>query len=278
MIYVLGANGQLGQSIKKVQPDDLEVTYLTSSNLDITNESSVKLFFNDINSQDTLINCAAYTAVDKAEDESEKAFLVNATGPKYLSKYCNDSGAKLIHISTDYVFDGESATPYTEDDKASPIGAYGRSKHQGELDIISSGCTYVIIRTAWVFSEFGNNFVKTMLKLSSRDEISVVNDQVGSPTYAPDLALLIFEIINKIEVCENKVFHFSNSGECSWYDFAKEILHDYKVHIKGIPSSQYPTKAKRPHFSLLNTDKIVQTLGIEIPHWKDSLKLCLRAL
>jgi dTDP-4-dehydrorhamnose reductase len=278
MIYIFGSSGQLGQALKKVAPQGIQTQYLSSSDLDITNNESLSSFFqNTVKRGDTIINCAAYTAVDRAEEEKEIAFKVNAQAVQSISKYCKEVGSNLVHISTDYVFDGSSSSPLTVDSIKSPINTYGLSKLDGEKEIIKSGCNYIIVRTSWVFSEFGHNFFKTMKKLSQKDSLTVVNDQIGSPTYAPDLAEVIYKLISRFEETNKATFHFSNSGQCSWYDFSKEIMHllKSKTQICPIPSSEYPTLAKRPSYSLLDTAGIESFLNISIRSWQDALKHCI---
>ncbi|HUS03785.1 MAG TPA: dTDP-4-dehydrorhamnose reductase, partial [Chitinophagaceae bacterium] len=232
---------------------------------------------------DHCINCAAYTAVDKAESEKEKAFLINADAAGNLAAICKDHQAQFIHLSTDYVFDGTASSPYKEEDKISPVNVYGASKLRGEELVLNHNPSAVIIRTSWVYSSFGNNFVKTMLRLmQEKESINVVSDQYGSPTYAADIAEIIMTIVNTEEEDPSRqgIFNFCNEGITTWYDFAKAI----KKHIKSkctvnpIPSSQYPTPAKRPHYSVLDTKKIKETFGIVIPNWKDSLHRCLSFL
>ncbi|WP_290734046.1 dTDP-4-dehydrorhamnose reductase [Halobacteriovorax sp. JY17] len=279
MIYIFGANGQLGQSIKKVIPRNIETRFLTSSDLDITDESSLQDFFKSCHKNDFIINCAAYTAVDNAEKEKDRAFLINAHAPKKIAQLCKENDINLIHISTDYIFDGISNTPIKEDQEPNPINTYGASKLEGERGILSSGCKYIIIRTSWVFSEFGSNFLKTMINLSDRDQLTVVSDQIGSPTYAPDLASAIIECIQDFDQCKNEVYHFSNSGKCSWFEFSKAIMEsiDAKTKILPTPTSGYPTPAKRPAYSLLNVSKI-ESKGIRIRNWKEALASCIKEL
>ena len=264
MIYVFGANGQVGKSLQKVCPKHMQTTFLQSKDLDITERISLESFFKKVQSDDVTVNVAAYTAVDNAEDDKEKAFLVNSIAVKNIAQLCKERNATLIHISTDYVFNGDSLLPYEEDDSTDPIGVYGQSKREGEVHIINSGCNYIIIRTAWVFSEYGHNFVKTMRQLINRNEIKVVTDQRGSPTYASDLAEIIYKIINTANVHNKMIYHYSNEGECSWYEFAKEILSDSNVEIHAIPTSEYPTRAKRPKNSLLSKNKIKSALNIKL--------------
>jgi dTDP-4-dehydrorhamnose reductase len=275
-ILVTGGNGQLASCIKDVekQYDDLNIIYTDHLELDICNLNQIQTFFKSNPQIDYCINCAAYTAVDKAETEAEKAFEINATGAKNLAQVCNDHDAILIHVSTDFVFDGEKNEPYTETDVANPISVYGASKLQGEVEIQQALKEYFIIRTSWLYSEYGNNFMKTMLRLAeTRDGISVVSDQIGTPTYAGDLAEIIIQIINtKTE--KYGIYHYSNEGVASWFEFAKEIfkLAKNKIKVNPIPSIEYLTPAKRPKYSVLDKKKIIDVFKIDIPFWRDSLK------
>ena len=275
-ILVTGGNGQLASCIKDVekQYDDLNIIYTDHLELDICELNQIQTFFKSNPQIDYCINCAAYTAVDKAETEAEKAFEINATGAKNLAQVCNDHDAILIHVSTDFVFDGEKNEPYTETDAANPISVYGASKLQGEVEIQQALKEYFIIRTSWLYSEYGNNFMKTMLRLAeTRDGISVVSDQIGTPTYAGDLAEIIIQIINtKTE--KYGIYHYSNEGVASWFEFAKEIfkLTKNKIKVNPIPSIEYLTPAKRPQFSVLDKAKIKTDLQIKIPFWRESLK------
>ena len=275
-ILVTGGNGQLASCIKDVekQYDDLNIIYTDYLELDICDLDQVKSFFESNKQINYCINCAAYTAVDKAETEAEKVFEINATGAKNLAYVCNDHGAVLIHVSTDFVFDGEKNEPYTETDVANPISVYGASKLQGEVEIQQALKEYFIIRTSWLYSEYGNNFMKTMLRLAeTRDGISVVSDQIGTPTYAGDLAEIIIQIINtKTE--KYGIYHYSNEGVASWFEFAKEIfkLTKNKIKVNPIPSIEYLTPAKRPKYSVLDKKKIIDVFKIDIPFWRDSLK------
>lgn len=274
-VLVTGGNGQLASCIKDVekQYDDLNVIYTDYLELDISDLNQVEAFFKANNKIDFCINCAAYTAVDKAETEIDKAFEINAIGPKNLSKACNNYNAVLIHISTDFVFDGTKTEPYVETDIANPISVYGASKLQGEVEVQKIVKEHFIIRTAWLYSEYGQNFMKTMLRLAeTRDEISVVSDQIGTPTYAKDLA----EVIIKIIVSNNQnygLYHYTNKGIASWYDFAKAIFNLSKRTIitNPIKTDAYPTPAKRPIFSVLDKSKIENSLNLEIPNWQESL-------
>ncbi len=276
-VLVTGKNGQLGSEFQSIseQFSQFNFTFTGSEDLDITNEKAVKVFFKQ-NSFDVVVNCAAYTAVDKAEDEPEKADAVNHLGVKNLVGSCETEEVKLIHISTDYVFDGNSKTPYNESDPTSPVGVYGKTKQLGEQSIQNSSLNAIIIRTSWVYSTFGNNFVKTMLRLGEeKNEINVVNDQFGTPTYAKDLAETCLSILNQINSWKNgvSIFHYSNEGVISWYDFASEIMNiaSFDCKVNPIPSDKFPTKAKRPKFSALDKTKIKNTFNIEVPKWRDSL-------
>jgi len=274
-VLVTGGNGQLASCIKDVekQHDDLNVIYTDYLELDISDLNQVEAFFKANNKIDYCINCAAYTDVDKAEIEIDKAFEINAVGPKNLAKTCNNHNVVLIHISTDFVFDGTKTEPYVETDIANPISVYGASKLQGEVEVQKIVKEHFIIRTAWLYSEYGQNFMKTMLRLAeTRDEISVVSDQIGTPTYAKDLA----EVIIRIIISNNQnygLYHYSNKGIASWYDFAKAIFNLSKRTIitNPIKNNAYPTPAKRPIFSVLDKFKIENSLNLEIPNWQDSL-------
>ncbi|AIY12719.1 MULTISPECIES: dTDP-4-dehydrorhamnose reductase [Cellulophaga] len=273
-ILVTGANGQLGKCIQDVAKNYPQHTFhfKSSKDLDITNNSQVENLFNK-EKYDYCINCAAYTAVDKAEQDQEKAFLVNADAVENLAGACKATKSTLIHISTDFIFDGLKTSPYTEKDSAKPISVYGSSKLKGEQYILEILKEHFIIRTSWVYSEYGNNFVKTMLRLGKeRDEISVVNDQFGSPTHAKDLAVLILKIID-LKTEDYGIYHYSNEGAISWYDFAKKIFELNKIDIKisPIPTNEYPTPAKRPAYSVMSKSKIKKVLDIEIPNWENNI-------
>ena len=280
-ILVTGANGQLGSEIKELvgnYPDfDFIFTDIADFPLDKTEE--IKANFNRIK-PDVVINCAAYTAVDKAEEDQITADAINHLAIATLASLCNESRAKLIHISTDYVFDGTSPIAYKEDDLPNPKSVYGATKLAGETACLKNCPESIIIRTAWVYSEFGNNFVKTMLRLmTERDHLGVVNDQMGSPTYAADLAQVILTILDSNK-WEPGIYHYSNEGEISWFDFAmyiKEIAHK-SCEIKGIPASSYPTPAERPAYSLLDKSKIKEVYGIVSVDYKTSLKIMMARL
>ena len=291
-ILVTGANGQLGNEMRIVSKETSDRYIFTDvEELDITDSEAVSKCVKE-NDIKVVVNCAAYTNVEKAEDDEATAELLNAQAVEYLAKACKDNGATLIHISTDYVFGGNKGnTPRTENEAVNPTGAYGRSKLHGEQAIEKSGCNYLIIRTAWLYSEFGNNFVKTMRKLTAeRDNLKVVFDQVGTPTYALDLAKVIVFFIERIKTANsqrpmtnsqqptaNGLYHFSNEGVASWYDFAKEIceLSGNVCDIQPCHSDEFPSKVKRPSYSVLDKTKIKKTFGISIPYWKDSLKKCV---
>lgn len=282
-ILVTGANGQLGNEMRIVSQESSDSYIFTDvDELDITNRDAVMDFVRDNNIK-VVVNCAAYTNVDKAEDDEKTAELINAQAVEYLASACKANHATLIHISTDYVFGGnEGNTPRKETEPVNPTGAYGRTKLHGEQAIRKVGCNYLIIRTAWLYSEFGNNFVKTMRKLTAeRDKLNVVFDQVGTPTYAFDLASVIFKIIEERRYDEiQDVYHFSNEGVISWYDFAKEIceLSGNECDIQPCHSDEFPSKVKRPSYSVLDKTKIKNSLNITIPHWKESLKKCINKL
>ena len=280
-ILITGANGQLGQSIAEISKNykEIECFFVTRNELDITNEDLVNHYFDD-KSFDFVINCAAYTAVDKAEDDQENAFLVNAKATEFLAKISNVKNIPFIHVSTDYVFDGTESVPRLETDQTNPIGVYGQTKLDGENLALGNNPKTIILRTAWVYSRFGNNFVKTMLRLfNDKDSISVVADQIGSPTNAIDLANAILEIVSKDELVYG-IYNYSNEGECSWFEFAQKIkeFSGSSIEINPVPTSAYPTKAKRPAYSLLDKSKIKEVYQLEIPTWEDSLKEELKHL
>lgn len=277
-VLVTGGKGQLGQSLQSISNDfkTLDFVFLGSSDLDISKKKEVENYFSK-NHFDYCINCAAYTAVDKAEEEQEKAKQINEIGAKNLAHACFKNSVTLIHISTDFVFDGTAKLPYTEEDTTNPISVYGKTKRDGELAIISNLPQHFIIRTSWLYSEFGNNFVKTMLRLSKeREELSVVNDQKGSPTYAKDLAAVILKIIDS-QSKKFGIYHYSNQGEITWYDFAKEIFKQSKadINLYKTDSKTFKTLATRPKYSVLNTSKIHSLLNLEPIQWEKSLETCL---
>ena len=270
-VLVTGANGQLGKSIKRISPNfkGLKFVFTDVADLDITNSEEVNTFF-ESNALDYCINCAAYTEVDKAEEEAEKVYSINATAVKNLAEACQTTGTVLIHISTDFVFDGTKRTPYTEEDMPNPLSVYGKSKLKGEEHVQESCDRHFIVRTSWLYSEYGNNFVKKMLRLAeTRKQISVVNDQIGSPTYAGDLAEFILKVISS-ESTAYGLYHYSNLGAISWYDFAVEIFrqHQKNVHLVPIPTRAYPTLANRPAFSVMDLSRVKIIFGSTIPLWK----------
>lgn len=275
-ILVTGKDGQLASEFEFLSKDNKDWFFTGIDELDITDQSEVFSFFNKHNF-DILINCAAYTAVDKAEDEFDISYAVNCEGVKNLMLACEKHHTKFIHFSTDYVFDGESNIPYKEDDKTNPIGVYGKTKRAGEEVLINGFIKSIIIRTSWVYSSFGNNFVKTMIKLGeTKDELNIVADQIGSPTYARDLALATIEILNNRDYkwkTGADIFHFSNEKKCSWFEFAQKIfsIKNVKIQCNSISSDTYITKAKRPKFSLLNKEKFKYTFNHQVPDWEDSL-------
>jgi dTDP-4-dehydrorhamnose reductase len=282
-ILVTGKNGQLGSEFQDLSLTNKNFNFYFSDidNLDITNTNQLNKYFN-LNKIELIINCAAYTAVDKAEEEPNVVDLVNNIAVKNLVTICLKFNIKLIHISTDYVFDGENSKPYSESDKTNPIGLYGLSKRKGEMHILSSSVNGIIIRTSWLYSTFGNNFVKNILKLShKRKSLNIVNDQIGTPTYAGDLASSCLEIIKKNNWDNNpELFHYSNMGMCSWYDFAKEIfkIKNPEYEIYPVNSNQFISNVKRPKFSVLCKRKIIKKYDLVIPDWKTSLKNCLKKM
>jgi dTDP-4-dehydrorhamnose reductase len=283
-ILVTGANGQLGNEMRIVSRNSQDHYIFTDvAELDITNATAVTKMVND-NDIKAIINCAAYTNVDKAEDDYDFAELLNATAVKHLAQAIKKNDGILIHVSTDYVFGGtKNNTPCSEDEPANPTGVYGITKLHGEQSIIEVGCKHLIIRTAWLYSEFGKNFVKTMLNLTAtKPNLNVVFDQVGSPTYAYDLAQAIFNIVEKRKYeGQDGIYHYSNEGVCSWYDFTKMIA-EYAGHtdcdIQPCHSDEFPSKVVRPSYSVLDKTKIKKTFDIHIPYWTDSLKRCLAEL
>ncbi|MDB9783260.1 dTDP-4-dehydrorhamnose reductase [Winogradskyella sp.] len=280
-ILVTGGNGQLGSELRELVPNYQDYNFLFTDvkDLDITNHTAVTAFI-ESNNITVIINCAAYTAVDKAESEPELADAINHLAVANFAQIAKDKSIKLIQISTDYVFDGTNQESYVETDTPNPQSVYGKTKLDGELALQQiNPANSIIIRTSWVYSKFGNNFVKTMLRLAeSRDEISVVVDQIGSPTNAADLAEAILNILPQVSNETVQLFHYSNEGVCSWYDFAKAIFEIKEISIKVNPieSTQYPTPAERPYYSVLNKSKIKEVYGIEIPYWKKSLFNCLK--
>lgn len=284
-ILVTGASGQLGRSLHAIMSDypEYAVTFANREMLDLSKPSSIDVFFK-ASRFDLIINCAAYTAVDKAESEPELADAINHLAVKQLAEIAVQQQARLIHISTDYVFNGQQHRPYVETDEVDPQGVYGKTKLAGEQAVLQAmPVNALIIRTSWVYSEFGNNFVKTMLRLGAeRESLSVVCDQVGTPTYAGDLARAIMTIVGserfKQKEFDSQLYHYSNEGVCSWYDFAKAIFEQSKISCEVLPieTKDYPTPAIRPHYSVLNKNKIKRIFSLAIPYWKDSLIGCLK--
>jgi dTDP-4-dehydrorhamnose reductase len=282
-VLITGASGQLGSEINALSNlyPQYDFTFADRAILDLSNLCKMENFFEN-KKFDAIINCAAYTAVDKAESERELADTINHRFVSMLSKIAKRDNTTLIHISTDYVFNGQNYRPYVESDPTDPQGAYGQSKHEGENAILAvSPANTVIIRTSWVYSTFGNNFVKTMLRLGrERDSLSVIYDQIGTPTYARDLAQVILDILPNIHNNSPEIYHYSNEGAASWYDFAQTIFEfsNVQCRINPITTDQYPTPSVRPHYSLLNKSKIKTDFAITIPYWRDSLRACLKEL
>ncbi len=282
-ILVTGANGQLGNEMRVISSGyhAFNFLFVTKDDLRIDDMDAVKNYFSS-HSIDYCVNCAAYTAVDKAETESETALLINATAVGNLAAVCKNYSTQFIHISTDYVFDGTATVPYTEDHPVAPVNTYGATKLKGEELAWQNNSGSIIIRTSWVYSSFGNNFVKTMLRLmKEKEQLNVVSDQEGCPTYAADLAATIMQIITSGKAAEQPgIYNYSNTGVINWYQFAVAIkeLSGSKCLVNPIPSSNYPTPAKRPSYSVMDTAKIQQTFNIAIPFWKDSLQKCLSLL
>jgi len=282
-ILVTGANGQLGSEIQVLAPDhaDYNFTFVDRNVLDFSSEVAIRTYFED-KTFDVIINCAAYTAVDKAESEEALAFAINHKAVETLAHIAKEKKSSLIHISTDYVFDGSNFKPYVENDPTNPQSIYGESKLAGEEALCAiNPADSIIIRTSWVYSGFGNNFVKTMLRLGrEREELGVIFDQVGTPTYAKNLAKAILDIIPQINNAQTEIYHYSNEGVCSWYDFAKAIfeLCGIGCSVRAIETKEYPTPATRPHYSLLNKAKIKNSFGLTIPYWRDALREALETM
>lgn len=281
-ILVTGSNGQVGLELQALAKEYSYNFYFADKNtLDITQKEAVEMFCNT-NKITCIINCAAYTAVDKAEKEKELANLVNHIAVKNLAQISKENNISLIQFSTDYVFDGKNYKPYSEDDAPNPLNFYGQTKLDGELALKEiNPKNFIIIRTSWLYSSFGNNFVKTILKLSKKkDELDIIFDQIGTPTYARDLAKTILEILPRIDNIDAKIYHYSNEGIASWYDFAKAIfkIKNITTKVNPIETKDYITSAKRPYYSVLNKSKIKEDFGISIPYWGDSLKECLREI
>ena len=280
-IIVTGSNGQLGGEIKDLSTHfpQYDFIFLSREDVSITDIVSLKNVF-DQHHPEWVVNCAAYTAVDKAETEKDMAFEINGTAVGHLAELCREHNANFIHISTDYVFNGSGNKPWKETDVADPLSVYGASKLQGELQALKNNPQSIIIRTSWVYSSYGKNFLKTMIRLmKEKDSINVVNDQYGSPTYAADLASAIMQIIVAGKIIPG-VFHFSNTGGITWFEFAEEIrrIIQFDCEVKPISTEQYPTPATRPHYSVLDTTKIQQEYGIILKNWKDSLLKCIQKL
>ena len=288
-IMVTGACGQLGTELRNLSAGSSDSYVFTDivenpaegiRVLDITDAGAVEEFISR-NKPQVIVNCAAYTNVDKAEDDPQGADLLNSVAVGNLARCAASTDAVLIHISTDYVFGGDARVPYKEEDAKNPLGVYGRTKLSGEAQVAASGCKAIIIRTSWLYSPYGKNFVKTMLSLmSSRDSVGVVADQTGSPTYAADLAAVIVRIIDGRKLSQTGVYHFSDDGVVSWFDFAREIARLSGSSCKVLPlrSSEFPSKVTRPHYSVLDKSKIIETFGVEVPYWKDSLAQCIKRL
>ena len=280
-ILITGCNGQLGNEMQLLEKENLQHTYFNTdvAELDITDQTAVEKFVND-NEIDGIVNCAAYTAVDKAEDNKELCTALNTVAPAYLAAAVEKRGGWMIQISTDYVFNGTKHTPYVETDTPCPDSVYGSTKLAGELGVTKFCKRTMIIRTAWLYSTFGNNFVKTMIRLGKeKPELGVIFDQIGTPTYARDLAVAIFAAIN--QGVKPGVYHYSNEGVISWYDFTKAIHRIAGIttcRVRPLHTEEYPTPANRPHYSVLDKTKIKQTYGIEVPYWEESLEVCIGKL
>ena len=280
-ILITGCNGQLGNEMQLLEKVYDEHTYYNTdvAELDITDQTAVERFVCD-HAIDGIVNCAAYTAVDKAESNEALCQLLNAEAPAYLAHAVGQRGGWMIQISTDYVFDGTNHTPYTEDEDTCPNSVYGRTKLVGELNVQKLCERSMIIRTAWLYSTFGNNFVKTMIRLGrEKAELGVIFDQIGTPTYARDLAVCVMTAIRQGVI--PGIYHFSNEGVTSWYDFTKAIHRLAAItacHVRPLHTAEYPTPAARPHYSVLDKTKVKQTFGIEVPYWEDSLAECVRQL
>lgn len=286
-VLVTGSNGQLGSELKRAtadHPDNLRFLFTDAAELDITNPNDVEKYVKENNIK-YIINCAAYTAVDKAEDDVDLCYKVNKDGPENLAKVAALYGIKIIHVSTDYVFDGEKISPYVETDECNPKSVYGKSKREGEIALLENNPNSIVIRTAWLYSIYGNNFVKTMLRLGSeRDALNVVADQIGTPTNAADLAKAIVQILHYSEASDSfkaGIYLYSNEGVASWYDFTVQIFKDAKINnckVSPITTDQYPTKATRPKYSVLDKTKIKSTFDLQIPTWEESLDKCVKEL
>lgn len=282
-VIITGGKGQLAMSIKEVSTKfpDYQFFFADIEELDITNRKDISKYL-DKEDYYAIINCAAYTQVDLAEQNQEMAYTLNSIAVSNLVEEANKRNIHIIHISTDYVFGSNQNTPYKPHDITQPKSIYGKTKLGGENYIINhSKSGYIIIRTSWLYSEFGNNFLKTMIRLGSqRESLRVIYDQIGTPTYGQDLGLTILSCLSKMEASTSKIFHYSNQGVCSWYDFAKKIMEIKNIQCKVIPilTSQYPSPAPRPYYSVMDKSEIRDFLQIEIPHWEDSLKVCIKNL
>ena len=281
-ILVTGANGQLGNEMRALSAENGQHTYFFTDvqELDICDEQAIRAFVSG-NRVDVIVNCAAYTAVDKAEDNPELCDKLNHIAPGYLAAAAEACGAAMIQVSTDYVFDGNACVPYRETDPTCPVSVYGETKLKGEQAIIYSGCNYLIFRTSWLYSEWGKNFVKTMLGLfATKDSVNVVFDQVGTPTYAGDLAAAVAYVIESGQTGKSGIYHYSNEGVCSWYDFAKRIceLRGSACEISPCHSDEFPSPVSRPHYSVMDKTLVKTVFGLKIPHWNDSLVVCLKKI
>ena len=280
-ILITGSKGQLGNEMQQaaVRYPQFNYIYTDVDELDICDKTALNAFVK-ANSVDFIVNCAAYTAVDKAEDDVELCYKINSDAVRNIGEVATSNGIKVVHVSTDYVFDGTNHIPYTENQEVCPATVYGKSKLAGEQALIENCKEVVIIRTAWLYSSFGNNFVKTMMKLGTeRDSLNVIFDQIGSPTYAADLAEAIMKVISAENFVPG-IYHFSDEGVCSWYDFTKTIhkIAGISCNVQPIESKDFPARTPRPHYSVLNKAKIKSTYGITIPHWEESLEKCIKIL
>lgn len=279
MLLITGANGQLGRCLQEVMGEQ-NALYTDAAQLDITDPAALEAFTKSHLLQG-VVNCAAYTDVDKAEEEPERAYQVNALGPAHLARLCAWLQIPLVHISTDYVFDGTAHTPLTETDEACPLGVYGKTKRQGEEAVLGLAHTAAVIRTAWLYSPYGKNFVKTILELGrTRAEIRVVSDQIGSPTYAPHLAAAVVRVLECLQKGEKKLYHFTDEGVASWYDLAYYAVRQAGLNAQVLPiaTREYPTRARRPAFSVLDKSRIKKETGIAIDHWTKGVDACLKKL
>ncbi len=282
-ILIIGANGQLGSEFRALSSTKEDWTFLLTDveELDATDYTKLDEYCEQ-NQPNFIINCAAYTAVDIAETDADMAKLINEKVPKYLGRVAKKYDVKVIHVSTDYVFDGTSCKPYEENDLVGPSSVYGRTKLNGEIALVKENSKSIIIRTSWLYSVYGKNFVKTMLKLGEeREELSVIVDQVGTPTHAGDLAKAILAIMEQAnENWKSGIYHYANEGVCSWYDFAKQIheIGGIECKVQAISTLNYPTPAKRPAYSVMSKEKIKRVFNIEVPYWRDSLKECIKQL